>query len=48
MAYFMELIITICTLVGAVSALLFALFTARKVLKFDEGNDKMKQISSFI
>lgn len=44
----MELIITICTLVGAVSALLFALFTARKVLKFDEGNDKMKQISSFI
>ena len=33
------------TLAGSIIALLFALFTARKVLKFPEGNDTMKKIS---
>lgn len=32
-------------LLGALSALTFALFTAKRVLDFDEGNDKMKKIS---
>ncbi|MBR6807607.1 MAG: sodium-translocating pyrophosphatase [Clostridia bacterium] len=36
------------TLTGAVLALLFALFTARKVLKFSEGSDLMKKISASI
>ena len=36
------------TLAGAVFAILFALFTAKKVLKFDQGNDLMKKISSSI
>ena len=36
------------TFVGAAIALLFALFTAKKVLKATEGTDKMKKISSAI
>ena len=36
------------TFIGSVIALLFAFFTARKVLKFDEGTDTMKKISGNI
>lgn len=36
------------TLVGSVVALIFALFTAKKILKYSEGNEKMKKISSSI
>ncbi len=36
------------TFVGALTALLFALFTARKVMKFSEGTDLMKKISASI
>ncbi len=35
----------VVTLIGAALALVFAIFTAKKVLKFDEGNDQMKKIS---
>ena len=41
----MEKFIVILTFVGALLALLFAAFTARKVMGFSEGNDKMKKIS---
>ncbi len=40
--------LVILTFFGAVVALLFALFTAKKVLNFSEGTDKMKQISMSI
>ncbi len=33
------------TLLGAVAALLFAIFTAKRIMKFPEGTDKMKKIS---
>lgn len=36
------------TFIGSVVALLFAIFTAKKVLKFSEGTDKMKKISKSI
>ena len=36
------------TLAGALLALIFAVYTARKVMKFDEGNDLMKKISRSI
>ena len=36
------------TFIGAIIALLFALFTAKKVLKAPEGTDKMRKISSAI
>ena len=36
------------TLAGALFALIFALVTAKKVMKFDEGNDLMKKISHSI
>ncbi len=36
------------TFIGALSALLFALFTAKKVLKAPQGTDKMKKISDSI
>ncbi len=44
----MDNFITIFTFAAAVIALLFAALTARKVLKFPEGTDKMKKISHFI
>ena len=44
----METNLIILTFLGALLALLFAVFTARKVLKFDEGTDKMKAISMSI
>ena len=40
--------VAILTAVAALVALLYALFTAKKVLKFSEGNDTMKKISAFI
>ena len=33
---------------GSISALLFAVFMARRALSFSEGNDRMKKIASFI
>ena len=36
------------TAAASVLALLFAVFTARKVLKFDEGTDLMKKISQSV
>ncbi len=44
----MDKIIVILTFACAVLALLFAVFTARRVLKFSEGNDLMKKISRSI
>ncbi len=41
----MEKIIFIFTFIGAVFALTFAFATARKVIKFPEGTEKMKKIS---
>ena len=43
-----ETIVSILTFAAAAIALLYALFTARKVLKFPEGTEKMKKISAFI
>lgn len=43
-----ETIVSILTFAAAAIALIYALFTAKKVLKFSEGNDRMKQISAFI
>ncbi len=40
--------IVIFTFIGAIAALLFAFFTAKSVLKFPEGTDKMKKISASI
>ena len=45
MDYFIENCLPYVTLAGALVALLFALFSASKVLKFSEGNDTMKKIS---
>ncbi len=44
----METLIVILTFAAAVLALLFAVLTARKVMKFSEGTDLMKKISSSI
>ena len=44
----MENYLVIFTLLGAVAALVFALFTAKKVLKFSEGTEKMKKIKRFL
>ncbi len=41
----MENLLVIFTFVGALLALVFALFTAKKVLKYSEGTDKMKKIT---
>ena len=46
--YSMEIRIVIMTAVASVIALLFAVFTAKKVLKFDEGTEQMKKISQFV
>ncbi len=44
----MEKLLVVLTFVGAVLALLFAFFTARRVMKFSEGTDVMKKISASI
>jgi len=44
----MENYLVIATFVGAILAILFALFMAKRVLKFDEGTEKMKKISASI
>lgn len=44
----MENYLILFTFIGSVIALLFAFFTAKKVLKFDEGTDTMKKISGNI
>ncbi len=44
----MEKLLVVLTFACAVLALLFALFTARRVLKFPEGTDLMKKISGSI
>ncbi len=43
-----EVLMSIVTFAAAVVALLYALITARKVMKFDEGTEKMKKIASAI
>mgnify|MGYP003291307901 CR=1 FL=1 len=44
----MDKLLILATGLGALIALLFAVFTAKKVLKFSEGTDKMKKISESI
>ena len=44
----MEQYLVLFTFLGSVVALLFALFTAKKVLKFSEGTERMKHISESI
>ena len=44
----MENLLVVFTLMGAVFALLFAAFTANRVLKFSEGTDTMKKISKAV
>lgn len=44
----MDKYLVIFTFIGAILALLFAVFTAKKVMKFSEGNDLMKKISMSI
>ena len=44
----METMIVAATTVCSVLALLFALFTARKVMKFPEGTERMQKISASI
>ncbi len=44
----MEKILALCAFVGAAVALIFAVLTAKKVMKFSEGTDKMKKISQSI
>ena len=43
-----DTLLVVLSFAGAVLALLFAVFTARKVMKFSEGNDLMKKISASI
>ncbi len=44
----MDKYLALFTFVGALAALLFAIFTAKKVLKFSEGTDLMKKIAGNI
>ena len=44
----MEILLVSFTAVGSVLALLFALLTAKKVMKYPEGNDRMKKLSASI
>ena len=44
----MDILLTLSTFVGALIALVFAVVTARKVMKFPEGTDRMKQIAGWI
>ncbi len=42
---FLEKYLVAFTFIGALAALLFAVFTAKRIMKFSEGTDKMKKIS---
>ena len=44
----MDNLLVLLTFLGAVIALVFAVFTAKKVLKFSEGTDTMKKISAWV
>ena len=44
----LEVILVLATFLGALSALIYAIITATRVLKFSEGTDKMKKIASAI
>ena len=44
----MDKLLVLFTFLGAVLALLFAAFTARRVLRFSEGTDVMKKISAWV
>ncbi len=44
----MENFLSVITFLGAVAALLFALFTARRVLSYDGGTERMRRISASI
>ena len=43
-----EVLLVVSTFFGALCALVYALLTAKRVLKFSEGNDLMKKISAAI
>ena len=44
----MDTLLTLLTLLGAVVALAFAVITAKRVLRYDEGTERMIKISSWI
>ncbi|MBE6776928.1 MAG: sodium-translocating pyrophosphatase [Ruminococcaceae bacterium] len=44
----LELVLVICTFLGSLFALFYAIITANRVLKFSEGTEKMKKIASAI
>ena len=44
----MDKYLALLTFIGALAALIFAIFTAKKVLKFSEGTDLMKKIAGNI
>ncbi|MBO5019263.1 MAG: sodium-translocating pyrophosphatase, partial [Clostridia bacterium] len=44
----MDNLLVLFTFLGSVAALIFAVFTAKRVLNFSEGTDTMKKISSWI
>ena len=44
----MEKVLVLLTFLGAIAALLFAVCTARKVLKYSEGTERMQKISASI
>ncbi len=48
MEKFIETYMPFLVLAGSIIALLFAIFTAKKVMKFSEGTDRMKKISASI
>ncbi len=45
---YLEKYLVAFTFIGALAALLFAVFTAKRIMKFSEGTDKMKKISQAI
>lgn len=48
MEKFIETFVPFLALAGAVIALIFAIFTAKKIMKFSEGNERMQNISASI
>ncbi len=48
MEKFIETFVPFLALVGAIIALVFAIFTAKKIMKFSEGTERMQKISASI
>ncbi len=48
MEKFIETFVPFLALAGSVIALIFAIFTAKKIMKFSEGNERMQKISASI